>query len=177
MRTGVVAIFATLICLQLVVVAAPARSAPDARMWEVVRSDEWDLTVRSVERQLDPLASDDGKLVRPQGSFAIFAIDLANRSGRPLTPKSDDFVLMSSDGDRSVNLAALPIAQALAFAKGRSPFGDVIPPGATVTTIILFDIDPDAGRLTLHFRPATHQIRIDECKCNLPSPVRTLSGG
>jgi len=50
-------------------------------------------------------------------------------------------------------------------------FGTPIPPGDTMTTLLIFDIDPTAGQLTLHFAPARGQaIVLDECHCALPSP-------
>jgi hypothetical protein len=145
-------------------------------MWDLVRSADWDLTVRSVERRIDPLPAPDGELVRPAGHFALFAVELTNRSGRPLAPAPEDFVLWSAVGSRFVNLADTPAARTYAAAVGSAPFGDVVLPGATVTTVLLFDVDAHASRLILHFLPAGQPIRIDECKCNLPSPVRSLSG-
>jgi hypothetical protein len=145
-------------------------------MWDLVRSAEWDLTVRSVERRIDPLPAPDGALVRPAGHFALFSVDLTNRSGRPLAPAPEDFVLWSAAGARFVNLAHTPVARTYAAAAGFSPFGDVVLPGITARTILLFDVDAHASRLILHFQPAGQPIRIDECKCNLPSPVRSVSG-
>ncbi len=77
---------------------------------------------------------------------------------------------------RWVNLGDMPVARAYAGGMGLTPFGDVVAPGATVTTVVMFDVDPRAGRLTLRFVPANQPIQIDECTCNLPSPVRTVSG-
>lgn len=177
MRIGAVRTIIALCCLPLLTVVAPAPSSAGARMWDVVRSAEWELTVRSVERRIDPLTASDGALVRPAGRFAIFAIDLTNRTDRPLAPTPGDFVLGLADGGHADSLADTPAARTYATANGRTPFGHVVPPGVTVTTIVLFDIAADAGRLTLHFLPANRPIRIDECKCNLPSPVRSVSGG
>jgi hypothetical protein len=78
---------------------------------------------------------------------------------------------------RSVNFGDTSIARTYAGGAGLTPFGDVVPPGATVTTLVLFEIDPRAGQLALRFLPASQPIRIDECTCNLPSPVRSVSAG
>jgi|SRR5215211_7793658 hypothetical protein len=178
MRSRAVPVLIVLCCLPLVTVAASARSAETVRMWDVVRSPEWDLTVRSVERRLDPLPGvEGGAAVRPSGHFAIFRIDLTNRTDRPLAPQPRDFVLGSADGMRWVNLGGTPVVRAYAGGTGLTPFGDVVAPGATATTVVVFDIDAGAGRLTLRFVPAGQPIRIDECKCNLPSPMRTVSRG
>ena len=52
-----------------------------------------------------------------------------------------------------------------------SVYGD----NAPTADPVLFDVAPNSGRLTLHFTPANQPIQIDECKCNLPSPVRELT--
>ena len=41
---------------------------------------------------------------------------------------------------------------------------------------LALDIDARAGQLTLRFLLANQLIRIDECKCSLPSPVRSVAG-
>jgi hypothetical protein len=146
-------------------------------MWDLARSSEWDVTVRSVERRRDPLPSPDAAPVRPAGQFVLFVVDLTNRTSRLVSPRPGDFVLRPAEELRSVNLGDTPIARTYAGGVGLTPFGDVVPPGATVTTLVLFAIDPRAGRLTLRFLPASQPIRIDECKCNLPSPVRSVSAG
>jgi hypothetical protein len=146
-------------------------------MWDLVRAPEWDLTVRSVERRLDPLPALDGNgPVQARGRFAIFVVDLTNRTSRPQEPQASDFVLWSAKGRRWLNLGGTPAARAYAGGAGLTPFGDVIMPGATATTVVLFDVDTRAGQLILRFVPADQPIRIDECKCNLPSPVRSVSG-
>jgi hypothetical protein len=178
MRFGAVPVVAVLFCLPLLTVAAPARSAETVRMWDLVRAPGWDLTVRSVERRVDPLpAADGGAAVRPSGRFAVFVVDLTNRATRPQAPRSGDFVLWSAEGRRSDNLADTPAARIYAAATDLTPFGDPIAPGATVTTVVLFDVDARAGRLTLRFVPANQPIQIDECKCNLPSPLRSVTDG
>jgi hypothetical protein len=177
MRRGAIRILAALCCLPLVTIAVPAHAAPTATMWQIVRSPEWDLNVRSIERRTDPLPAAGGREpVRPVGRFALFVVDLTNRTERPLAPQSGDFVLWSAEGVRSLNLGEMPAARTYATDAGLTPFGDPIAPGATVTTVVAFDIDAHAGRLTLRFLPANRTVRIDECHCNLPSPVKTVSG-
>jgi hypothetical protein len=177
MNVGAIRAIVLLCCLPLLAVAAPTRSAPSARLWDLVRSAEWELTVRSVERRPDPLSGSDGAVVRPDGRFAVFVVDLTNRTGRPLAPESEDFALRTAEGDRAANLAATPAARAYAVGAGFLPFGDPVPPGGTVTTVVVFEIAGDAGNLILLFRPARTAIRIDECRCNLPSPVREVGSG
>jgi hypothetical protein len=143
-------------------------------MWDLVRSSEWDVTVRGVERRRDPLPGPDGVSVRPVGQFVV---DLTNQTPRLLSPRPGDSVLRSAEGLRSVNLGDTPIGRTYASAAGLTPFGDVVPPGATVTTLVLFEIDPRAGQLALRFLPASQPIRIDECTCNVPSRVRSVSAG
>jgi hypothetical protein len=171
MRNGRFVALALLCCLPLLTLAVPVRSAPRARMWDLVRSPAWDLTVRSVERRVDPVMTPDGVLVRPAGRFAIFRIDLTNRTSTSLAPQAADFVLRTADGARPHNLTDAPAARSLALAADLTPFGPPISPGATATTVLLFDLDAHSGHLTLHFLPANQPIQIDECKCNLPSPV------
>ena len=177
MRLGLLRAVATICCLPLLAVAMPAETSPSARMWDLVRSPVWDLTVRSVERSFEPLPAADGTLVRPAGQFAHFAVDLTNRTGHPLAPRPDDFELWTAGGIPTTNLTGTPAARTHAAASDHTPFGDVVPPDATVTTILVFDVDPRAGRLTLYFSPAGQPIRIDECKCDLPSPIRSVSRG
>jgi hypothetical protein len=178
MRLGAIRALAALCCLPLLTIAIPAHAAPSATMWQIVRSPAWDLNVRSIERRSDPLPAIAGQApVRPAGRFALFVVDLRNRTDRPLAPQSGDFVLWPAAEAPSLNLGELPAARAYAAAAGLTPFGDPIAPGATVTTVVVFDIDAHAGRLTLRFLPANRTIRIDECHCNLPSPVRTVTNG
>jgi hypothetical protein len=165
MRHGIVL---ALLCLPLLTVAIPAQSTEQARMWDIVRSPSWDLTVRSVERTNEPLQA--------TATIAVFRIDLTNRTTGTLTPRADDFVLLSSNGGRSSNRADTAEARTFMVETGVTRFGDAVPPGVSITTLLLFDIDRHAGRLTLAFLPARETIRIDECKCNLPSPVRTNEG-
>jgi hypothetical protein len=177
MRLGVLRAIATICCLPLLAITVTAQTTSSAQMWDLVRSPVWDLTVRSVERSFEPLPAADGTLVRPAGQFALFAVDLTNRTDRPLAPRPDDFALWTAGGIPTVNLTGTPAARTHAAAGDRAPFGDIVPPGATVTTILVFDVEPRAGRLTLYFLPAGQPIRIDECKCDLPSPVRSVSRG
>lgn len=170
-----ISIVAILCCWPLLTVAVSARSAETVRMWDLVRAPAWELTVRSVERRLDPLPGVNGAPVRAKGRFAILVVDLTNRTPRAQAPKPGDFVLGSAEGRRWDNLGETPVARAYAADAGLRPFGETVAPGATVTTVVLFDIDAQAGRLTLQFVPASQPIEIDECKCNLPSPVRTVS--
>jgi hypothetical protein len=178
MRIGAIRVLVALCCLPLLTVAIPAHAAPTATMWQLVRSPAWDLNVRSIERRTDPLPAVVGEApVRPEGRFAVVVVDLTNRTDRPLAPRPDDFVLWSAEGVRSLNLGETPAARTYAADAGLTSFGDPIAPGATATTVIVFDIDAHAGRLTLRFLPADRTIRIDECHCNLPSPIRTMTGG
>jgi len=178
MRLGAIRVLAALCWVPLVTIAIPAHAAPTARMWEIVRSPAWDLNVRSIERRTDPLPAAVGEApVRPVGRFALFVVNLTNRTDRPLAPQPGDFVLWSAEGLRSLNLGETPAARTYATDAGLTSFGNPIAPGATVTTVVVFDIDAHAGRLTLRFVPANRAIRIDECHCNLPSPVRTVTTG
>lgn len=168
-------IILTLLWLPLTTAVMPARGESQPRMWDLVRSLEWDSTVRSVERRIAPLpAQDAAQPVRPNGHWALLVVDLTNRTSRSLAPEAGAFVLESAAGSRSLNLAASEHGRAYATILGLTPFGNALPPGATVATLVLFDIAADAGRLTLHFLPANQPIRIDECKCDLPSPMRDV---
>jgi hypothetical protein len=168
-------------CLPLLASAATAQPAPkaQAQMWDVVEAPGWSLMVRSAERLRDPLPGiDGGAVVRPTGQFAVLVFDLTNRSSRAQTPPTADFLLSSAGGGRWIDLAATPAARAYAKAHEFAPFGESIPPGATVRTIALFDIDYHASWLTLNWRPAgDRSIRIDECHCNLPIPSQAGASG
>jgi hypothetical protein len=54
------------------------------------------------------------------------------------------------------------------------PVDTEVAPGATMTIALLLVVPFDAGRFTLRFAPARTAIEIDECHCNLPTPVRTI---
>lgn len=71
-----------------------------------------------------------------------------------------------------MNLALRTPERAFAVNRDQTPFGDAIEPGNTTTTLLVFDIPASAFPLTLTFRPAKREIRIDECSCSLPSPSR-----
>src|SRR5688500_7875744 len=111
MRVRAIRVFAALCCLPLLAGVAPSRSAPRAPMWDLVRAAEWDLTVRGVERRIDPLTTAAGTLVRPDGHFALLAVDLTNRTEHPLAPTPGDFVPWFAEGGRSDNLADSPVAR------------------------------------------------------------------
>jgi hypothetical protein len=179
MRSGAMRVVAALCCLPLLAIAAPARSATPAQMWDLVRAPDWALTVRSIERLRGPLpAVDGGEPTRPVGQFAVLVFDLTNRSSGARTPRAADFLLAAAGGARFADLAEAAAARAYAIQTGLAPFGDPVPPGGTVTTLALFDIDPTAGLFTLHWLPAAdHPIRIDECHCNLPSPTHPQLDG
>jgi hypothetical protein len=167
-----------LLWLPLATAVTPARVADQPRMWDVVQAPDWALTVRSVERRSEPLPAVDGaQPARPDGHWALFVVDLTNRTSRSLAPEAGDFVLWSTEGGPAANLAASTLGRVYAATAGLTPFGEAVPPGATATTLVLFDIDVSASRLTLDFLPAGTTIQIDECKCDLPSPVRELDGG
>ena len=172
MRVGIVLL---LLWVPLLTTLAPVRGADQALLWDVVESPKWELTVRSIERRREPLPAGGGQTVRPAGHWALFVVDLTNRTSRPLAPEAGDLVLRTGRGAASINLAASGYGRAYAVSAGLTPFGEAVPPGATITTLALFDIDGQAGRLTLDFRPAGTSIRIDECKCDLPSPVREVT--
>jgi hypothetical protein len=179
MRTGAMRVVAALCCLPLLAIAAPARSATPAQMWDLVRAPDWALTVRSIERLRGPLpAADGGEPTRPLGRFAVLVLDLTNQSSQAREPRAADFLLVAAGGARFADLAEAAAARAYAIQTGLAPFGDPVPPGGTVTTLALFDIDPTAGLFTLHWLPAAdHPIRIDECHCNLPSPTHPQLDG
>jgi hypothetical protein len=169
-------LLAVVCCLPLLTLVHPAQSRATAGLLETVQSRDWALEVRGVERRVDPLPAVDGAdVVRANGRFVVLLIDLTNRSDRTLTPDATDFLLHANDDRSSLNFASVPAARELAIDKGYLPFGDPIAPGATTQTILLFDINPFAGLLTLDFLPASTTVRIDECHCNLPSPVREVT--
>jgi hypothetical protein len=175
MRLSMFRLIPVLVVLPLFASIAPANGAPVTTMWQVVQTPSWDLMVRSVERVSDPVIGPDGATTRPAGRFAVFVIDLTNRSGRPLTPNPEDFALTVADGSSPVDLTTSSMAGTLAAERGVTALGAPIPPGQSARTLLLFDIEADAGlgTLTLHFRPAANRpIRIDECHCNLPSPSK-----
>lgn len=157
-----------LLCLPLLTAALPARAAHQARMWEVVRAPGWEVMVRSVERRSEALP--------PGRRYAVLVVDLTNRSAHPQTPRAGDFALWAAGGTRSLNLANSVAIPDVAVSSDVTPFGAEIAPGTSVRTLLVFDIEAHAGRLTLDYLPSGASIRIDECKCNLPSPVRTVSG-
>ncbi len=161
------------LCLPLLAAVRPAAVEPPATMWQVVSSANWNLTVRSIERQPSPLIAGDDS-ARPKGQFAIFTVDLGNRTGKELTPDERDFVLKSASGAISLPIKNQTAADAVAIDRGARAFGDPIYPGQTATRLLIFDIEPSAFPLTLTFVPARRSIKIDECSCSLPSPTRSL---
>ena len=70
----------------------------------------------------------------------------------------------------ALNQGATVAASVFAKVRDNAPFGDAIPPGATATTLLIFDIPADAFPLTLTFVPAHRDVKIDECSCSLPAP-------
>src|SRR5215212_2427012 len=110
MRARVVSVLVVFGCLPLLTLAVSARSAETVRMWDLVQSPGWDVKVRSVERRVEPLPGvNGGAPVRANGKFAIFVVDLTNRSNRAQAPQPEDFVLGSVEGMRWVNLGATSV--------------------------------------------------------------------
>jgi hypothetical protein len=176
-RTAAFGALSALFIFSALAVAAPAQGEPVATMWQVVHAPRWDVMVRSIERRSDPFVLPGGESARPSGTFAIFVVDLTNLGTEPTAPAAADFVISDSSGQRWTNLATTPAGRDYATAAGLVPFGDPVAPGATVSTIALFDIKPHAGLLVMHYLPADRSIRIDECHCNLPVPVKPVLSG
>jgi hypothetical protein len=160
-----------ILCLPLIAAVKPADARQPAKMWDVVSSADWNLTVRSIERQPAPLIPGD-ESTRPAGQFAIFTVDLQNVALQPLSPEQSDFVLRSASGVIALMFADQSATDAFAVSRGDAPFNASVQPGQSATVLLIFDIRPSAFPLTLTFNPARRDIRIDECSCSLPSPVR-----
>lgn len=160
-----------ILCLPLLAAVRPADARRPAKMWDVVASADWNVTVRSIERQPAPLIPGD-ESTRPADQFAIFTVALQNIAGRPLTPRQSDFVLRSASGVIALMIANQSAADSFAVNRDDSPFDAPVQPGMTTTALLIFDVAPSAFPLTLTFVPAHRDIRIDECSCSLPSPVR-----
>jgi hypothetical protein len=172
MRTRTTVFFLlALLCLPVLTIALPTQAAPSAKMWDVVHTRDWDLVVRSIERQsaIFPATNDSTDRI------AVLVIDLTNRTSSPRQIDASNFSLATSNGVRLVNLTAAKASQDYMIGRGLSPMDIAVAPGATISTALLFVIPFDAGRFTLRFAPAHTSIEIDECHCNLPSPVRTVT--
>lgn len=142
-------------------------------MWDVVPAADWELRVRSIERQSAPRRwSASGGVSRATEQIALIVVDLTNRSAEARRPRALDFALRAVSGQQFVNRSAAIDARAMAITNGLLPFGAPILPGERATTVLVFDLDPRATRLTLTFRPAPRRtIRLDECHCSLPLPA------
>jgi hypothetical protein len=161
------------VILPMLTLLRPAHSRAIVGLLQTVESPQWALTVRGVERSADPLPGEAP--VHPKGRFLVLLVDLTNRGSSATAPAANDFRLRGDDGRGWLNLASLPNARNLAVGKDFSPFGDPVAAGETARTILVFDIPVEAGRFTLDFEPARTGVRIDECHCNLPSPVREVT--
>lgn len=170
MRSRATCLLLALICLPLLTIALPTQAAPSAKMWDVVHTRDWDLVVRSIERQsgIFPATNDSTDRI------AVLVVDLTNRSSNPRGIIASDFSLTTTSGVRFVNLTAATASRDYASSRGLSPVDTEVAPGATMTTALLFVIPFDSGRFTLRFAPTRTAIKIDECHCNLPSPIRTV---
>jgi hypothetical protein len=163
--------FVLILCLPLLAAVKPTDPRQPARMWDVVSSADWRLTVRSIERQPAPLIPDD-ESTRPLGQFAIFTVDMTNRSAGPLAPSRADFRLTAASGSIALPIADQFAADVFASGRGDASLSSPVAPDQTATVLLIFDIAPSAFPLTLSFVPARRDVRIDECSCSLPSPVR-----
>jgi hypothetical protein len=173
MRSRATCLLLGILCLPLLTIALPTQAAPSAKMWDVVHARDWDLVVRSIERQsgIFPASSN---VESPSDRIAVLVIDLTNRTSIARQFDASDFSLATSNGVRFVNLTAATAGQDYTVGRGLSPLETAVEPGATMTTGLLFAIPFDSGRFTLRFAPARTAIEIDECHCNLPSPVRAI---
>jgi len=160
--------------LLLIIPGAPEGRRAAAGLLEPVSVAGWEVTVRGVTRLSESLpVSDSGETLVPDGRFLLLLVDLKNQASVGREPNAGDFRLIDPEGRVVMNVADHGAARTYARQSGRSSFGATIEPGERVETILLFDVAPESGLFHLEVA-GVGLIRIDECHCNLPSPVQTI---
>ena len=159
-----------LLGISLLTIALPTQAAPSAKMWDTVQTRDWELLVRSIERQSGIFPSLESGTDR----VAVLVVDVTNRTNASRRISASDFSLMTTNGLRFVNLTDVALGQTYTVNRGLTPISASIEPGSTATTALLFVVPFDSGRFILRYVPSNTAIEIDECHCNLPSPVRTV---
>lgn len=158
----------------LVIPGAPEGRRAAAGLLEPVSIAGWEVTVRGVTRLSEPLpVSESGERLTPNGRFLLLLVDIENQADASRAPEASAFRLVDPDGRTAANVADQAAAWTFAVQPDRSPFGAAIEPGERVETILLFDVTPESGLFHLEVA-GVGLIRIDECHCNLPSPVQTI---
>jgi hypothetical protein len=103
------------------------------------------VVVEAVQRNQD-LAS--GGRGGPAGSFTVVQISIQNDGGTSLVPQASDFVLLDEQG-RTYSLDQEATRSVNTAAKHRAAFDATVPPGSRTTTLLAFEMAPDATAASL----------------------------
>jgi hypothetical protein len=97
------------------------------------------IMVEAVQRNQDLATGGRG----PAGSFTVIQISIQNDGGTSLVPQASDFLLVDEQG-RTYRLDQEATRSVNTAAKHRAAFDATVPPGGRTTTLLAFEMAPDA---------------------------------
>jgi hypothetical protein len=132
-----------------------ASGATPHRIGETVTVKNWAVTVQAPERPGKELVwSNVGNKSAAAGTWLIVPVDLRNTGGQNFGVNTFDFELRDGAG-AIYNVSSDVGAYGYAEYKQGAPLGGQVPPGVTVRSYAIFDINPDATGLRLVFKQDT----------------------
>ena len=137
--------------------AAGGQAGPGAaalKVGDVLESPNWRLKVTNVERvDGDLVWSRTGNKTKSIGQWLVITTEVTNTGKDTHTLNSQDFELRTVAG-QTIKHTTEGAGQGYAEFKEQTPLGRQIPPGATVTTPLLFDIPKGTQGINLVFAQA-----------------------
>jgi hypothetical protein len=100
--------------------------------------------VEAVQRNQDLATAGRG----PAGAFTVVQITIENDGATSLVPQASDFVLLDEQG-RTYRLDQEATRSVNTAAKHRAPFDSTVPPGGRTTTLLAFEMAPEATAASL----------------------------
>jgi hypothetical protein len=127
---------------------------PVAKIGDTVKSRNWEITVKSAERLTGDLVwSQVGNKTAPVGQWFVIIADLKNVGNENFTVNTFDFELKTANGQTYKYAQGGEYIMYAQF-KGLQAPGKQIPPGATASTVLLFDIAKGTEGINLVFAQA-----------------------
>lgn len=131
--------------------------APKRRIGDAIQAANWTVTVAAAERVAGPLTWNSlGTAETPIGEWLVVTVRLENTGHENHTLNPWDFELHTASGTIIKHTTEF-IEPSYAELHGQIGLGRQIPPGATVTTPLLFDIPAGMQGLDLVFLQAREQ--------------------
>ena len=131
---------------------APAAAA--LKVGDVLETPNWRVKVTKVERvDGDLVWSGAGNKTKSIGQWLLVTTEITNTGRENYALNGSDFELRTASG-QTIKHTTEGAGLGYAEFKGHTPLGKQIPPGATITTPLLFDIPKDTQGISLVFAQA-----------------------